>query len=342
MKKTPPSPAPSATTNAWNRYWEKGYLHSCPGAFDGNYDNNIKAFWHSMFSKLAVSNRVLDIGTGNGAVALLAQDFSQMHDLALHIEGIDAAEIRPQQAVERMGLSAAAVHFRSGISCEQTDYADACMDLVCSQYAIEYSDVQRSLNEIARILKPGGSAGFIVHHADADIIRTTRHELDFFSFFESELSVFSSCRRFLERLVSTGQISSPASIAADPESRQQMTDIQGMLSRITDYAHTHSNVTFANDICSQLANILNHIPRSGEEITHSNLTVLEQEMTAHRQRIEANLNAALDAQGIRHFCYMATTAGMQPTSPEPIFRNDTREHGQPNLLGWIVTATRGG
>ena len=342
MKKTPPSPAPSETTNAWNRYWEKGYLHSCPGAFDGNYDNNIKAFWHSQFSKLAVSSRVLDIGTGNGAVALLAQDFSQMNDLALHIEGIDAAEIRPQQAAERMGLPAASVHFRGGISCEQTDYADACMDLVCSQYAIEYSDVQRSLNEVARILKPGGSAGFILHHADADIIRTSRNELAFFSFFKSDLSVFDSCRQFLERLVSTGQISNPASIAADPESRQQMTAIQGMLSQITDYAHTHSNVTFANDICSQLANILNHIPRSGEEITRSNLTLLEEEMTAHRQRIEANLNAALDAQGIRHFCQLANTAGMQTASPDPIYRNDTSELGQANLLGWTVTATRAG
>lgn len=342
MKKTPPSPAPSASTNAWNRYWDKGYLHSCPGAFNGNYDNNIKAFWHSLFSYLPASSRVLDIGTGNGAVALLAQDFSQLNDLALQIEGIDAAEIRPQQAAERMGLSAAAVHFRSGIRCEQTDYGDACMDLVCSQYAIEYSDVQSSLQEIARILKPGGSAGFIVHHADADIIRTSRNELKFFSFFESDLSVFDSCRRFLERLVSTGQISNPALIAADPDSRRQMTDIQGMLSQITDYAHTHSNVTFANDICSQFANILNHIPRSGDVVTRNNLALLEEEMTAHRQRIQANLNAALDAQGIKHFCHQANTAGMQATTPQPIYRNDSDGQGQTTLLGWTVIARRGG
>ena len=61
-----------ARRQAWSDYWRAGPLHSLAGSFQDNYEGPIRAFWEAALAGLTANDRVLDIGTGNGALPALA------------------------------------------------------------------------------------------------------------------------------------------------------------------------------------------------------------------------------------------------------------------------------
>lgn len=140
---------------AWSRYWARGALHSCPNAFSGNYGEEIRALWVEFFAAQPSGARVLDIGTGNGAIALIARDVAHDSGCAFEIEAIDSAEIIPERAAAAYGLATQGIVFRAGVDVESTGYPDAWFDAVSSQFALEYTRLGASLPELARVMKPG-------------------------------------------------------------------------------------------------------------------------------------------------------------------------------------------
>jgi hypothetical protein len=114
--------APGDRVAAWSRYWATGVLHSCPRAFKGNYGDEIGALWAEFFGSLTAGSRVLDLGTGNGAVAYIARDVTSQAGQAVEIEAIDAATIDPAKAAKAFGLSMAGINFRGGVPAEATGY----------------------------------------------------------------------------------------------------------------------------------------------------------------------------------------------------------------------------
>ena len=62
----------SAASGVWSRLWRRGTLHSCATGIAGNYDGEILAFWRRQFQALQSGARVIDVGSGNGPLLLLA------------------------------------------------------------------------------------------------------------------------------------------------------------------------------------------------------------------------------------------------------------------------------
>src|SRR5690606_38242574 len=56
---------------AWSSYWAAGALHSCIGSLVEDQDGGIGRFWRACFAGLGDGDRVLDLGTGNGALPKL-------------------------------------------------------------------------------------------------------------------------------------------------------------------------------------------------------------------------------------------------------------------------------
>lgn len=73
----------------WSEYWSQGYITSFGDAFKNNYQGEIKVLWQKFSLSLDKHSKVLDIGTGNGAVIELMQSVSQ-HECV----GIDQATIK--------------------------------------------------------------------------------------------------------------------------------------------------------------------------------------------------------------------------------------------------------
>jgi ubiquinone/menaquinone biosynthesis C-methylase UbiE len=319
---------------AWSRYWARGTLHSCPNAFSGNYGEGIRDLWYDFFSSLPPKAHILDIGTGNGAVAFIAREASEALGREFSIEGIDAAEIDPRRAAAAHGLAVGGIVFRGRTACERTGHAPAIFDAVSSQYALEYMQVSDALAEIARILKPGGCALFVIHHAESAALTTTRDELDAFTFLKHEAPLIVEARRFIQRLAAGRTPAEIDRLAQDGESQARARAIERMIRRTVERARTHKNAAFLEAIAAQLVTALREARAVGPIAALQRFDALTAEMEAHRDRLAAILRAAQTTTQIRELEQELGRAGFDA---EPAA--ELRIRGD-DLVGWVLRATR--
>ena len=165
----------------WLQFWRHGSVTTFERRGNPNYDGEIREFWERQFATLNRGARIVDLATGNGAVALLAAEYSAAGNMQFAIEALDKAAIEPGRDV---GEADAAkqwldqVRFRGGAPNERTGLDSASVDLLTSQYGFEYGDPAASAREAARILKPGGRIALITHHANSVVVREAREGLE--------------------------------------------------------------------------------------------------------------------------------------------------------------------
>lgn len=162
----------------WSRYWAAGPVTSLPQDFAGNYDGELAKFWSAHFQGLdAPSRRVLDVCTGNGAVAMLAANALPQAEIV----AVDAAGIDPQQALAgRPQLLALAGRVRFVANCpvEALDESFGQFDLISSQYGFEYCDWRLGAVCLRKLLKPGAKLVLVVHSPDSAMVERMSAEFD--------------------------------------------------------------------------------------------------------------------------------------------------------------------
>lgn len=161
------------TRGQWSNYWRQGHLTSLPCGFESNYDGEFLQFWNSQFLLLKPGSCVLDVCAGNGSIALLAQDYSDRHRLDLQVKAVDAADIDATALIEKnpaFQRQIQAIEFIPNTLFEDFAAEADSMDLVSSQYGIEYTDWETSAKKIHQLLRPGGYFSLICHAFDSKIM----------------------------------------------------------------------------------------------------------------------------------------------------------------------------
>ena len=139
---------------AWDSFWRYDRLssfHAAPGA--PNYGPPVADGWRALFDELPNGARLLDLATGNGAIAVMAVEAGKR----FAVTGADLAAVEPTAFVTRNREELAQITFLANPPAEALPLADASMDAIVSQYGVEYSDLSRSLPEAARVLAPAGA-----------------------------------------------------------------------------------------------------------------------------------------------------------------------------------------
>jgi len=163
-------------TGSWSRYWTTGALHSCPGSYAGNYSGEIAAFWCEVAHSFAAGSCGIDIGCGNAPVADLIFRYSDPKRLpTIHL--LDAATIAPPwlHGVSAPVREHSVLH--PGTLVEAMPFDSASIDWAVSQYGIEYSDLDCSLAELVRVLKPNGHVALVMHATDSVLADVARVEV---------------------------------------------------------------------------------------------------------------------------------------------------------------------
>jgi SAM-dependent methyltransferase len=106
------------------------------------------------FAGVRPGDRVLDVGTGSGIVAVVAAREGAQ------VTGVDPTADLLAKAVANAGLAECQVAWEEAVA-ERLPFPDASFDVVLSQYAHMFSpEPVTAASEMLRVLKPGGRIAF--------------------------------------------------------------------------------------------------------------------------------------------------------------------------------------
>jgi len=163
----------------WSEYWSAGRLTSLPDDFAHNYDGEIAEFWSARFAEVPEGGQVVDLCTGNGAIALLAAAYFRSRGRDAGVLAVDAARISPEavgKAHPDVQELIGSVTFLGESPVESLALPEGSADLVTSQYGIEYCDWDAAARKVAALLKPGGQLALVCHAATSEIVETMQTE----------------------------------------------------------------------------------------------------------------------------------------------------------------------
>lgn len=152
---------------AWSQYWATGAMHSLQGSLPDRYEGNVRKFWEEFFLPLGQDHRVLELGTGNGALPAL---MCELHPLGMpRVDAIDYASIAPKWLEDASPSCRESIAFHSNVLMESLPFAASVFDLVAGQFAFEYADRSAASREVVRVLKPGGMIALLLHASHSQL-----------------------------------------------------------------------------------------------------------------------------------------------------------------------------
>jgi len=190
----------------WSKYWKNGQLTSLPQDFQENYTGSIYDEWKICFDRLGTEAKVLDLCTGNCAIALLASKHSINENKAFCITAVDAANISKQNILEKYPQNKNLLENIRIISNCKIEEMDSHLkleqfDLITSQYGIEYSDWKESSEQVFKLLKDGGEFSMIAHSGSTEIIKYMQIEKSDY-YFLKDIFIFKFLHRFYNNKIS--------------------------------------------------------------------------------------------------------------------------------------------
>jgi ubiquinone/menaquinone biosynthesis C-methylase UbiE len=182
----------------WETYYRGGALATCPTHADGGYDLELRDAWVDFFTHLPEGARILDVGTGNGVVALIALETSTELGRSYEIHGTDLARINPSRDLPEGEKRLAGIRFHPGVATEELPFEPESFDAVSGHYALEYTHIDEALAEIHRVLKPAGRARFIMHHKNSLLVQNAHGSLRQADWVLKETKIYRLLRRHIE------------------------------------------------------------------------------------------------------------------------------------------------
>ncbi|MGV6851422.1 MAG: class I SAM-dependent methyltransferase [bacterium] len=191
----------------WSQYWTEGNLTSLPQDFKENYDGAIASFWNAVFEDVPQKASIIDVCTGNCAIAILVDEFAHSKQKKWEVTAIDASEINKNNIIlahPDLAANLNRIKLKSHSKVESLT-EQSCYDLVTSQYGIEYCDWGESAKKIAKILKPDGRFCFVSHSGSTDIAKYMKAEQQDYHFLYTH-KLFALLKSYLENRKSAQEL----------------------------------------------------------------------------------------------------------------------------------------
>ena len=307
---------PRESHGHWARYWSSGYPTSLPNQYPNGYTGFIRDLWESIFDEMPDHGRLLDVGTGGGAVARLAFEHFKAHGIRGEIHAIDCVNIEPPPAFRRSSM----MHFHPSTSVESTGFQTGYFDLVTSQFAIEYTDTRLSMAEMSRILKNNAEAVFLLHSDDSAIVDTAKRELGLIKLLWGEEGLVERVRRYLSLIDSVDRV--PLAKAQSEVSRAYVN-----IRRSEHFQSFPDLLESAFESANTALEVDEHVSVS---MRLSALEAKESEVKDRLARLNDLVIASLDERGIDSLISLAQSMGFK------IKRNENFYHESGAILGRLL------
>lgn len=316
----------------WTRLWKAGVLHSCAEGISGNYDGAIGDFWRARFSTLQDAARVVDIGTGNGPLAVLCRSFGLERGLRFEIHGVDAADITPAEDVPDCDFSGITFHPKTLAG--SLPFADSSVDLLVSQYGFEYAPREAALAEACRVIGRRGRIALIVHSTDSLVYQVSGQQLDAARFALDESPIWDDTAALIGVLASAPTAAQRERLGLDPRAESVRNAFNASASWLLATARSRGNPQFLLSTIRHVQNVLVALDRSGAAEAKALLDAAFQSLTDERWRLQQMRRAALDPEALAELGRAFGSAG-NPVTLAPI------DQGAQARMGWGLVSRDG-
>lgn len=315
LEAKPPQP-----TQPWDHYWQSDRLASCGGAGGQNYQSSILRHWQTFFRHVVPDQaHILDICSGNGAIARIAADLVHSKTKRFQIDAFDSAKIDPDRFLTNpLHL----IHFRGGINAEATPYGSATFDAIVGQYALEYTHIPRCLHELVRLGKSNTCIyHFVIHAREGIVVSQAAEQIHAAERLLGDLSPFDAAIRLVGSTKNAG--SANAALSATLLAR---------LRQITVEANQTSEPEMYLNIATTLHRLLSMLPTEGPETTISRIESLRTGLRLHMARLRAMLDSAIDSDAIQDLAHEFSNRLKRPVTITKLFKSERSNC----LLGWVM------
>lgn len=148
-------------TEVWREFWADNADESSSGCLPNrraSIEEAQRAVWREFIKGVPQGSRLLDLATGDARVLGWIND--DRPDLRLI--GVDVAPELPPAPEGAETLT--------DVPMEDLPFGGDKFAAVVSQFGFEYGDVDAAVEEISRVLAPGGIVGLMVHRGDGPIL----------------------------------------------------------------------------------------------------------------------------------------------------------------------------
>ena len=145
----------------WDRFWESqngGHGGGCLPDGWRAIEIAQKSVWRDFVAGASPNCAVLDLATGDGRVLRWLEEIGCAGELV----GVDAATLLPE--------GSDAIQMLASTPVEQLPFEAERFDLITSQFGFEYSRVEETAVQIAKVMRNDGRAGLIMHRGDGPIL----------------------------------------------------------------------------------------------------------------------------------------------------------------------------
>lgn len=305
--------------NPWSVFWRQGHSTTFGDYFKHGYDGAVAAWWNGHVAALEAGATVLEVGCGNCSLL----PFLVQSGTGGKYIGVDLAEIKISD-VARAGLdeSGIEVALHSETPAEQVPEEDATVDIVASVFGIEYSDLERSLSEVQRLLRAGGRFVALLHHDGSVVTSMSKRAVS-----EYDADDFGAVIDAL-RTISLARDATPS--LAELKHNPQAEAARGEMNRLAAKYLNDTNPDTANATMFELmTNALRFFKMMGasSEDRQRFIESLAAEHEASRERFGQMVAVAFDESGVRELRVKLANLGFGNTRIDVVRTNN-------DILAW--------
>lgn len=299
----------------WSQFWNASNTISsfAEGEAATGYTADVNAFWEKSVDGLAKDAVIVDIGTGNGALAVLLNDLRKKQKTAWEIHGVDAAEISPAKLEERAPEFKGrfdGIQFHANTDMASMPFADASVDLVVSQFAFEYGEQSAVLKEVLRVLKPGGRLVMMSHHKKSSVHKSTELGIEILKDIVTGSPLFIQTDLYLRLTADALQHISLADFQKTQEAQAAGKTIEWILEQFRAKYSKDEQKAWVADVGRRVLDIIN-AAQSSQQATElqRQLFIQHNLLTGHIQRLEDMTQAASTEAQVKKLISAAKKAG---------------------------------
>jgi ubiquinone/menaquinone biosynthesis C-methylase UbiE len=311
----------------WDAYWTTDRLYSFGADQDTAYAKTLDRYWSGIVRRLAAGATVLDVACGNGAVGQIMVRTAQALGGSLAITGIDEAIIDPPRYLPQHAEVLKEIEFRPRTMMEALPFENGKFDVVVSQYGFEFGNMQKALNEAARVLKVGGLLTFLALPVHAPAVQSAKKTVKQARYLLRDATLFNEAFRIIQ-----------AFYEGPPETREgKMREDLEIFNRqvektVEQFDVTESEVVFA--IVMGLNQVfVDRKTKAGEEQLMAIETV-RTGLAQYAARAQATTRAALNDNNLENLKRTIASAGFRLTETRSLMVNRT------GTVAWQLTAER--